>query len=432
MKITLIAALIVFLALGCGDDANTNVANNSGNATPAPSSSDAKATRDKANAIAKKAWSYLEANYNKSTGNPLDDTWGPNCNVAFSGMILHGALRCGLIKPDDQRVRDTVDAMVKQQQPTGQWTLGGSNAVYTTSIAYLTLAWLRDNGGAAYREQLSGRLDKAREYLTNSQVGAPKSPLADVKKETDSTYGGWAYSKEELADPKNAGKPKANLSTTSFAIEAASAFGLKPDDPLWQRALTYLERNHNSAEVSKGLVIRTAEGKEVVDPPAGDPNAGGARYSPDTSKANEIDMGDGKVMLRSYGSMTYALLSCYMAAGLKRTDPRVELAYKWITHNFSVSRVPGYVNTENLQTADQQGLYYQYMQMGRALSLYGSDMFKDSNNIEVYWKKDLVAQLERSQKPEGYWKNDKQDRWYENLPMICTGYVLSALADVMK
>lgn len=137
-------------------------------------------------------------------------------------------------------------------------------------------------------------------------------------------------------------------------------------------------------------------------------------------------------MLRSYGSMTYALLSCYMAAGLKRTDPRVELAYKWITHNFSVSRVPGYVNTENLQTADQQGLYYQYMQMGRALSLYGSDMFKDSNNIEVYWKKDLVAQLERSQKPEGYWKNDKQDRWYENLPMICTGYVLSALADVMK
>jgi hypothetical protein len=45
----------------------------------------------------------------------------------------------------------------------------------------------------------------------------------------------------------------------------------------------------------------------------------------------------------------------------------------------------------------------------------------------VAWKKALRAQLEGMQQPDGTWINGKNDRWMENMPLLCTCYALAAL-----
>ena len=45
------------------------------------------------------------------------------------------------------------------------------------------------------------------------------------------------------------------------------------------------------------------------------------------------------------------------------------------------------------------------------------------------WRAELRGKLQSLQKPEGYWVNDKNDRWWEDNKVLCTAYALLALAE---
>src|SRR5204862_4573096 len=102
-------------------------------------------------------------------------------------------------------------------------------------------------------------------------------------------------------------------------------------------------------------------------------NDGGFIYSPGEddqgdSKAGDYTAPDGKRMLRSYGSMTYAGLKSFIYAGLSKDDSRVKAAWDWITKNWTLDENPG-MRESGPQNA-QSGLYYYFHTMGRTLNAY--------------------------------------------------------------
>ena len=103
-------------------------------------------------------------------------------------------------------------------------------------------------------------------------------------------------------------------------------------------------------------------------------------------------LGACKSRLRAYGSMTYAAVLSMCSAKLDRGDPRVRQSLEYLNKYWSVEENPGMGN---------QGLYYFYDIMARALSAAGVDTVGDHN-----WKKELSAKVMSLQKPDGSWAND--------------------------
>ena len=79
-----------------------------------------------------------------------------------------------------------------------------------------------------------------------------------------------------------------------------------------------------------------------------------------TSEAADTKDRDGNAILTTYGSMTYAGLKSFLYADLKKDDPRVQAAIRWISGNYTLEVNPGLNNT--------QGLYYYYHVFAAALS----------------------------------------------------------------
>lgn len=398
-------------------------------------------TAVQAQQVLDKVWGYFEKNYNQGNPKPSNDredlakdTWGPNANPSFTSFVVLGGLKSGKLKPQDARCQDSVMSILERQQTNGSFDIvpgTGFRSVYTTSSCIELLSWLRDNGEDYWTKRVSQPLAKAMDFLRRAQVGGAGGPMADATV-SNPFYGGWAYDEKELADAaRSGGKPAANMSTTIFALDAAAAFGLAKDDPLWTAATTFLSRNQNASEVEKGTEILTADGKTVGEPPAGSPHEGGSRYSPATSMAGEETLPDGTVLPRSYGSMTYALLRGYLHSGLPKSDTRVKLAHHWIKANFDVTKVPGYVNTPEVPDADKQGYYYQFLQMSRTMTLFGEETFEDAKGNKRNWKDEMVKQLVRLQKEDGSFAIHNA-RWMESSPVLCSMYILNAMAEVVR
>jgi hypothetical protein len=341
--------------------------------------------------------------------------------------------------PEDPMIRASVNWLADTQEPTGAWSympgvesLRGIRAVYVTSIMAQLLSEL--NSTEAWRGRFSRQIALAVDYLRHSQVGHPEGPAPDYDRESVG-FGGWAYSQEEVEEAVGkGGKPPANMSTTTFAIDALRACGLDEGDPLWQDALTFLKRNQNAGEVQEEgfeamARVKDAEGKTVSRPirMAGEDSRdyGGAIYSEETSMADGYDEHeDGSVTLYSYGSMTYNLLRGYLFAGLNKDSIPVRLAWGWIQRNYTVDRVPGFRKPEQYE----MGLYYYYMSMAKTLETYGVDVIEEpERGLEHNWREDLVRKLDALQRDDGSWINEKHDRWQENSRVLCTAFALNAL-----
>jgi squalene-hopene/tetraprenyl-beta-curcumene cyclase len=74
----------------------------------------------------------------------------------------------------------------------------------------------------------------------------------------------------------------------------------------------------------------------------------------------------------------------------------------------------------------EQGLYYCYHTMAKALSAYGAKTLKLENGKEVDWRKELALKLMNLQKPEGFWVNENA-RWWEKDPVLVTAYATITL-----
>ena len=146
--------------------------------------------------------------------------------------------------------------------------------------------------------------------------------------------------------------------------------------------------------------------------------AGGAAYNERTAQAGTATNKSGRVELRAYGSMSYAAVLSMCHAKLTRSDPRVKSALDYCSKFWTVDENPGMGN---------QGLYYYYDILSRALSVAGIVELEQPNGRTINWKNELAAKLLALQKPDGSWVNDN-NRFWENDPVLVTSFAILTLA----
>ncbi|MEK7675580.1 MAG: cycloartenol synthase [Verrucomicrobiota bacterium] len=144
-------------------------------------------------------------------------------------------------------------------------------------------------------------------------------------------------------------------------------------------------------------------------------NKGGFVYYPGHSMAGSVtNPATGRVALRSYGSISYGGLLSLIYADLKRDDPRVIAVMEWLRRNYSLEENPG---------LGQQGLYYYYHTMAKALSACGVEEMELADGRKVAWRKELSQRLLNLQQKDGSWSNEN-GRWWEKDPALVTAYAL--------
>jgi len=273
----------------------------------------------------------------------------------------------------------------------------GQLANYQTSAAVQALVTA---GGEKYRAVV----EQGRKFLLNIQLDSTEGFSEEHK-----FFGGAGYGGDRRPD----------MSNMSLWTDGLLAAGEKPGSAAFQRALKFLERCQNDSEVNPGR--QKVDGKVVVSG-----NDGGGVYSPGESKAGYEDRGDGTFVARSYGSMTYALLKCYMAADLDASDPRVKKAIGWIAKNFTLEENPGFDKSKDPK-AGFKGLYYYYYTMAKALERYGKDVVKDAKGRDRNWREELATKLLALQRTDGSWVNMDSPRWWEGMPVLATPFAVLAL-----
>src|SRR5262249_11494646 len=102
--------------------------------------------------------------------------------------------------------------------------------------------------------------------------------------------------------------------------------------------------------------------------------------------------------LRSMGGMTYAGLKSFLYAGVNKDDVRVKSAVSWIRKHYTLEENPG---------MGQSGLYYYYHTFAKAMTALEEDPFSDANGKKHDWRKELFEALNKRQKEDGSWINDK-------------------------
>ena len=427
-----VAAICVFSATARGDS-QPPMHDNARTPYMLTQESEEPTTEELRAELLKNAWAYLKTMYNKPA--PREDRrqiqagWGPkSMNVPYTALVLQGIYGTELWSNDNEMIKASVNWLLDGQWPSGDWSfmpgveqVKGMQAIYITSIVAQLFADLNKEG--AWKGKLNDSIAKATDYLKQSQVGAPEGPAADYEK-SKSGFGGWGYSKEEL----ERGKPSANMSTSTFAVDALHACGVKEDDPMWERALTFFKRNQNAGEVQdKDWEATDSQGRKVKPAGKDSPDYGGATYAEESSSGT-TENEDGTVTFASYGTMTYNLLRAYLFGGLKKDSVPVQLAMGWITKNYTVERVPGLRDEKDYE----KGLYYYYMSMGKTLNTLGLDKIEEpERGLEHDWRADLVKALKERQKDDGHWVNTNAD-YQENSPVLCTAYALEALRNTQR
>jgi len=349
---------------------------------------------DKAKASIDKGLAFLKSKQNK------DHSWGEgDISPALTGLALRAFVSAGY-DPDTEFLDKGFDALVDFQKSSGG-IYTQSLAVYNTAIAVSALA------SAPNEQELKEPLKKALDYLKSLQwsdtiTGLPNN---EQVKPGDIRIGGWGYGGGK---PGHAGRPDG--SNLNIAMDALHDAGLKPDDPAYKRAVEFLNHLQNNSETNKGV-----DGWVPSDD-------GGFIYSPvnnGMSPAGEYTDASGHRLVRSYGSMIYA--------GLSKDDPRVKAAWSWITHNWTVDRNPG-MGEEDPKHA-QDGLYYYYHTMARALRAYGEPVITDAQGNKHDWRVELIDKIVSMQQPDGQWTGE--NKWMENHPEIVTAYTVLALEEAL-
>ena len=214
------------------------------------------------------------------------------------------------------------------------------------------------------------------------------------------------------------GRP--DLSNTQMMLDALYDAGLSPEEPVFQKALVFASRTQNLQSTNKtpwagndgGFIYTPANGGESMASDA----AGEGRYGEKLVAAGQPRS------LRSYGSMTYAGFKSMLYAGLSPDDVRVRAAFDWLRHHWTFEENPG---------LGQQGLYYYYHALSRALFIAQQNEITDAAGASHNWREELIAALLKRQQDDGHWVNES-DRWLEGDPSLVTAYAVLALEEAVK
>ena len=331
---------------------------------------------------------WLNAEQNSSTGQ-----WGQSEYPALTAL----ALRATMGHPDSDKVQK-FDAQLKKglsflltkvQSDGGIY--GKGLASYNTSICMMALMQTKDS---KYDEIIK----RARRFIINQQSDF------DRKNKQDNVFdGGIGYGSTYA---------HSDLSNTHLAMEALyyakKTYQNKEGDDFdldWDAAISFVSKCQNLSSNKEKWVSSHKDDR------------GGFIYFPGKSMAGERDITDGSIALRSYGSMSYAGLLSFIYAEMDANDPRLKAVTEWLNQHYTISQNPG---------MGQQGLFYYYHTMAKALSLSGINELVDSDGKKRDWKKELALELLNKQDPSGLWINEN-GRWWERDPVLVTSYALLSL-----
>jgi len=334
----------------------------------------------------------LATKWFKTQQDPETGSWSESDQPALTALPLSA------IMGNPTRDRSTVPAhaakayqfLVSKQKDDGG-IYGKGLACYNTSLSLMAMLLNPD-------EDLKNAKLDARRFLINQQSDF------DIKGEADNIYDGGTgyggtYAHSDLSNTHFV--LQALHYSRNLAAESGSAIDRKMDLD-WDAAITFVSRCQNTAENSD------------------DEEKGGFVYFPGSSKAGTKQLHDGRVALRSYGSMSYAGLLSFIYAGLEKDDPRVESVLTWLKQNYTLDENPG---------MEQEGLFYYYHTMAKALAIVDIDVLELADGTKVDWRRDLAVHLINLQKADGSWGNPT-GRWWEHDRVLVTAYCTLALEHI--
>ncbi len=313
-----------------------------------------------------------------------DGAISPRLGIGPTALATLGLLRSGRSVSDPQVAKGLKFLEEYTQESGGIHIPGGRIPVYETCIAMMCFKEANRDG------RYNKILKDADAFIRKGQIDETKG-----KQKADVSYGGIGYG----------GRSRPDLSNTAYLIDALKASGAKPDDPALQKALAFVSRCQN------------LESEHNTTKFASKVNDGGFFYTPVLDKA-ATDRETINGGLRSYGSMTYSGLKSMIYAGLTKNDPRVKAAVQWIRQNYDLEHNPG---------MGEKGLYYYYHTFAKALDALGIDELEDAKGAKHDWRRDLIEELARRQKPDGSWVN-ADNQWMEGDPNLSTAFALLALS----
>ncbi len=335
-----------------------------------------QATPEAINTAIEKGVSYLK------THQAEDGSFSSFAGIGVTALCVGALLDSGLTV-DDPTVAKGLKYIEKFVQPNGSICDPDMMVVnYETCISVETLS----------KADKDGRYDK---ILKNTEKFIREGQYTQENGyHTDNlNYGGNGYG----------GKGRADMSNTTFFLDALKSLGAKSDDPAIQKAMVFVSRCQN------------LESPHNTTKFADKNPDGGFYYVVVGAKESDIQPNGG---LRSYGSMTYAGIKSFIYANLDKTDPRYKAAMDWIAKNYTLEENPA---------KGPAGVYYYYVMFSKVMTLLGPDQFTDAQGKTHNWKSELASELIMRQQPDGSWKNSEANRWMENDPNLSTGYALRAL-----
>jgi squalene-hopene/tetraprenyl-beta-curcumene cyclase len=360
----------------------------------------AQSAEEQARAATDKALAFLKAQQQANGSFQRSDREPP----AVTALVLRALARDPGYGPKSEPVKKAIAYLASVQQDNGG-IYRDMLANYNTAIAISALAAVDDPG-------LKERIDKAVGYLKGAQfsdaiAGAngekidPKHPF----------YGGWNY-----GNGPRGGRP--DISNSAIVLEALHDSGLKADDPAYKNAMAFITRLQNNSETNSAPWA-SDDGGFVY---------GSGKAGEGESAAGEYTSADGKRLLRSYGSMTYAGLKSMIYAGLSKDDPRVKTAWSWVRSNWTVDEHPGL--SANGPEHARDGIFYYYNTLAKALAVYGEPTIVDKKSVSHDWRVELTKKLASIQKSDGSFAGEK--KWMEDNPVISTAFAALALQELQQ
>ncbi len=309
-----------------------------------------------------------------------DGAWSKS--VGITGLVAHGYLDSpnGGAAANAPVVAKALEFILSKRNPDGSISEGKVNAGYNTAISITTLVATHD---ARHRDAIKGGQDYLKKIQIDEGEGFhSKQPW----------YGGIGYSDDERPD----------MSNQFFALQALRASSVDPKDPVWDKALKFINRSQNRSESND----QTWAG-----------NDGGFIYMPgmNTEPFRGTD---------SYGTMTSAGLISLLYAGVDKQDPRVQDAYKWIRLHYTLDTVPG--------TTRKDGIYYFYYAFAQCMAAYGEATVTDGKGQRHQWRNDLASKLVSLQREDGSWINADSAMWWQDNPDLVTAWSVNALNQLLR
>lgn len=292
-----------------------------------------------------------------------------------------------------EKIRRGYEFLLKHVQPDGSVHAGKGLANYNTSIALLAFATSKDR-------QFSDEIARGRKYLASTQIDQGEKGALDTPFDGGVGYG----SKYDHSDMGNTLQALEAMYYTKELAPEGSA------DLNWKAAIHFLQNCQN-------LPSHNKQAWASDDPQ----NKGGFIYYPGHSMAGTNTLANGRVALRSYGSISYGGLLSYIYADLPQDDPRVKAVLDWLKNNYTLEENPG---------MGPQGLYYYFHTMAKALAAAQVEELP-AREGSVKWREKLALRLIDLQRSNGSWENDN-GRWWEKDPALVTSYALLTLRIISR